>query len=122
MRRWPRRPAERTGSEPCSTRSTIWSSASPRTSRWSERPGGFADEARSGAPRAVHALEALEREHTLIVGEIATARHSVVWLAADGDVDTATRAVAEVLTSIDAHLAASNRLAMEIANRELGGD
>ncbi len=83
-------------------------------------PGGFLDTSEAQAPHLIRRLEALSAEHSLLRNELSEARDAVAHsVGADGAGELVTM-VSATLTRLDTHLGAANRLAMEIANRDIG--
>jgi hypothetical protein len=85
-----------------------------------EHPEGFLPTSERRAPRLIHALEELRAEHRALVAEVAEAGSSVSHTRAAEAAPAAARAVEPVLDRIDHHLHTAYRLAMEIANDDLG--
>lgn len=81
------------------------------------RPSGFIADSESRAPHLVHALESLRREESHVQREIESARAAALRGGPRAELDCLADGAAR---SIRTHLARGHRLAMEIANRDIG--
>jgi hypothetical protein len=80
-------------------------------------PSGFIADSESRAPHLVHALESLRHEQTQVQREIESARAAALRGGPRVELDCLADGV---VRSVRTHLARGHRLAMEIANRDMG--
>ncbi len=85
-----------------------------------EHPEGFLPTSERRAPRLIHALEELRTEHRALIGEVAEAESVVSHTRVADDAPAAAGAVTVVLDRIEHHLHTAYRVAMDIANDDLG--
>jgi hypothetical protein len=85
-----------------------------------EHPEGFLPSSARRAPRLIHALDHLCAEHQALISAVAEAESSARHTPVAGDAPTTIRAVEAVLDRIERHLDTAYRVAMEIANDDLG--
>lgn len=80
-------------------------------------PSGFIAESEARAPHLVHALEELRRAQAEVVREIDIARAAALRGGSRVELDCLADGVSRAVRS---HVARGNRLALEIANRDMG--
>jgi hypothetical protein len=85
-----------------------------------EHPEGFLSSSARRAPRYMHALAELRAEHQALIHEVAEAEGRARRTLVAEDASATARAVETVLHRIEHHVDVAYRLAMEIANDDLG--
>jgi hypothetical protein len=81
-----------------------------------EDPQGFIAASERHAPRFIHALEALRREDHGLLAELTALGHDIAGATTPMEAER----IRTVTDRIEHHVATTNRLAMEIANEDLG--